>query len=141
MKLGQKFVKYFVRFLGNGVSRKKCFWDLLTFSKCQIAVKMSPIFVAFLENTNFIQARFNFFDPRPCPTSPEINTQQKSGDETKHVWVLWNFNAYWDSNMSIYWGYSFWTFRETSWTPMFTKCHCICRSQWYVNFGNSEILP
>ena len=25
-------VKYFVRFLGNGVSRKKFFWDLLTFT-------------------------------------------------------------------------------------------------------------
>jgi hypothetical protein len=48
-------------------------------------MKILSIFVAFLENTNFIQARFNFFDPRPCPTSPEINTEQKSGDETKHV--------------------------------------------------------
>ena len=33
MKLGQNFVKYFVHFWGNGVSRKKCFWDFLTFSK------------------------------------------------------------------------------------------------------------
>ena len=32
MKLGQNFVKYFVRFLGYGVFLKKMFWDLLTFS-------------------------------------------------------------------------------------------------------------
>ena len=31
MKLGENFVKYFIRFLGNGVLRKKCFWDLQTF--------------------------------------------------------------------------------------------------------------
>ena len=31
MKLGQNFVKYFVRFLGQWSFKKKCFWDLLTF--------------------------------------------------------------------------------------------------------------
>jgi serine protease inhibitor len=38
MKLGQNFVKYFVRFLGNGVSRKKCFWDLLTLNFFQLGI-------------------------------------------------------------------------------------------------------
>ena len=31
MKLGLNFIKSFVRFLSNRVSRKKCFWDLLIF--------------------------------------------------------------------------------------------------------------
>ena len=49
MKLGQNFVKYFVRFLGNGVSRKIAFeiyWPLKT---CDFGHKMK----ASLESHSF----------------------------------------------------------------------------------------
>ena len=53
MKLGQNFVKYFVHFLGNGVSRKKCFWDLLTFTDLLFIINI-------FRNANI---NFSFIEP------------------------------------------------------------------------------
>ena len=64
MKLGQNFVRYFVRFVGNEVSRKKCFWDLLTFRRTSFAQTFKSIFSNskwfLIKSDTWIYVRGNF---------------------------------------------------------------------------------
>ena len=53
MELGQNFVTYLVRFLGNGDSRKNAFEIYWPLHNVKSTMKISLIFVAFLEHMKF----------------------------------------------------------------------------------------